>query len=75
MFQIANCHNYVCEMQMEKGRGDKGNFVPSMPSMGSTRFDNGFGDTNSSMGVGARNNSSGFGSGLDTDVFKPTGVL
>lgn len=62
-------------MQIEKGRGDKGNFVPSMPSMGSTRFDNGFGDTNSSMGGGMRNNSSGFGSGLDTDVFKPAGLL
>lgn len=58
---------------MEKGRGDKGNFVPSMPSMGSTGFDNGFGVSNPSMGGGMRNNSSGFGSGLDTDAFKPPG--
>jgi len=62
-------------MQIEKSRGDKGSFASSMPSMGSSRFDNGFGDTNSSIGGSVRPNSSGFGSGLDTDVFKPKGVF
>ena len=62
-------------MQIEKGRGDKGSFASSMPSMGSSRFDNGFGDTNSSMVGGMRTSSSGFGSGLDTDVFKPKGAF
>lgn len=62
-------------MQIEKSRGDKGSFASSMPAMGSSRFDNGFGDTNSSMSGGMRTNSSGFGSGLDTDVFKPKGVF
>lgn len=43
--------------------------------MGNSRFDNGFGDSNSSMGGGMRSTSSGFGPGLDNDVFKPTGML
>ncbi|XP_024358092.1 coatomer subunit delta-1 [Physcomitrium patens] len=62
--------NEIEKNRIEKGRGDKGNYVSSMPSMGS-RFDNGFSDTNSSMGGGARSNLSGFVPGLDTDVFKP----
>lgn len=60
-------------MQIEKGRGDKGNFVPSMPSMGSSRIDNGFGDP--SIDGGMRTNSSGFGPGVDADVFKSKGVF
>lgn len=63
------------KLQIEKGRSERGNFVPSMPSMGNSRFDNGFGDSNSSMGGGMRSNTSGFGPGLDNDVFKPAGVL
>lgn len=62
-------------MQIEKSRGDKGSFASSMPSMGSGRFDNGFGDTNSSVGGGMRTNTPGFGTGLDTDIFKPKGAF
>ncbi|KAG0554124.1 hypothetical protein M758_12G066600 [Ceratodon purpureus] len=62
--------NEIEKNRVEKGRGDRGNFVPSAP-LGSTGFDNGFGVSNSSMGSGTRNNSSGFGSGLDNDAFKP----
>lgn len=61
----------MCEMQIERGRSDKGNFVPSMPSMGSSRFD--ISDTNSSMGGGMKINSSGFGPSVDADIFKPKG--
>jgi hypothetical protein len=63
--------NEIEKNRIEKGRSERGNFVPSMPSMGNSRFDNGFGDSNSSMGGGMRSNSSGFGPGLDNDVFKP----
>lgn len=63
------------ELQIEKSRGDKGGYGSSMPAMGSSRFDNGFGDTNSAMGSGMRTNSSGFSSGLDNDVFKPKGAF
>ncbi|XP_024364738.1 coatomer subunit delta-1 [Physcomitrium patens] len=60
--------NEIEKSKIEKGRGDKGNFVPSMPSMGSSRIDNGFGDP--SIDGGMRTNSSGFGPGVDADVFK-----
>jgi hypothetical protein len=63
--------NEIEKNRIEKSRGDKGGYGSSMPAMGSSRFDNGFGDTNSAMGGGMRTNSSGFSSGLDNDVFKP----
>ncbi|XP_024383238.1 coatomer subunit delta-1 [Physcomitrium patens] len=61
--------NEIEKSKIERGRSDKGNFVPSMPSMGSSRFD--ISDTNSSMGGGMKINSSGFGPSVDADIFKP----
>lgn len=62
--------NEIEKNKIEKGRGGKGNYVSSMSSM-SSRFDNSFEGTDSSMGGGVRNNSTSFGSGLDYDTFKP----
>jgi hypothetical protein len=49
----------------------------SVPSTGFIKFDNGFSDINSSGGSGGfKSNSTNFGSGgLDSDAFKPKGLL
>jgi hypothetical protein len=62
--------------RIEKQRSDKGGGFLSVPSTG-FRFENGFSDNNSSGGSGGfKNNSTNFGSGgLDSDAFKPKGVV
>jgi hypothetical protein len=64
-------------LQIEKQRSDKGGGFMSVPSTGFMRFENGFSDNNSSGGSGGfKNNSTNFGSGgLDSDAFKPKGIV
>ncbi|KAH9533560.1 hypothetical protein CY35_18G059000 [Sphagnum magellanicum] len=57
----------------ERQRSDRGGGFMSVPSTGFIKFDNGFGDINSSGGSGGfKSNSTNFGSGgSDSDAFKP----
>jgi hypothetical protein len=68
----------VCtSLQIERQRSDRGGGFMSVPSTGFIKFDNGFSDINSSGGSGGfKSNSTNFGSGgLDSDAFKPKGLL
>lgn len=62
---------FTHDLQIERLKNDKSNFIPSTATGGPVRFDsNGFGDLNTSGGFGS---NSSFGSAIDLDAYKPKG--